>query len=167
MHQAIGERRVEDHCQPVGRYHAAIDDFKTLRRLHPAVRGKNPERGDQRTHGHHHRGKKVQLAPHLVPAKQHHAQETSLEEEGREHFVRQQRPGDGAGEVREAAPIGAKLVGHDQARHHTHAEVDGKDLRPEMVEVTVGVVVGLEPQALQHRKVTGQADGDRREQDVE
>jgi len=36
-----------------------------------------------------------------------------------------------------------------------------------MVEVTVGIVMGLEPQAFQHRKVTRQADGDRREQDVE
>jgi hypothetical protein len=36
-----------------------------------------------------------------------------------------------------------------------------------VIQVTVGVIAGLEPQALEHRQVTRQADGDGREQDME
>ncbi|MNK85557.1 hypothetical protein D3C87_1054420 [compost metagenome] len=85
----------------------------------------------------------MQPTSDLIPAKQHHPEETGLKEESREHFIGQQRPGDGAGEVREATPVGAELVGHDEPRDHAHAEVDGKDLRPEMVEITVGVITGF------------------------
>ncbi|CNM20877.1 Uncharacterised protein [Mycobacterium tuberculosis] len=57
----------------------------------------------------------MQLAPHLVPTEQHDPKETGLKEERREYLVRQQRPGDGAREVREPTPVGTELVGHDQA----------------------------------------------------
>ncbi|MNJ03634.1 hypothetical protein D3C73_1640390 [compost metagenome] len=57
----------------------------------------------------------MQAASDLVPAEQHDAEETGFEEECREHFIGQQRTGDRAGEVREAAPVGAELIGHDQA----------------------------------------------------
>ncbi|MNG14322.1 hypothetical protein D3C84_980650 [compost metagenome] len=109
----------------------------------------------------------MQLAPHLVPAEQHDAQETGFQEERREHFIGQQGTGNGTGEVREATPVGTELIGHDQSGDDPHAEVDGKDLRPEVVQVTVGVVVGFQPQTFEHRQVTRQADGDGREQDVE
>ncbi|MCY1419950.1 hypothetical protein D9M71_355550 [compost metagenome] len=167
VHQAIRERRVEDNRQPVGGYDLTVDDLEALRGLHPAVGCENPERGDQRTDGHHHGGEEVQATPDLVPAKQHDTEEPGLEEECSEHFIGQQRPGHGTGEVREAAPVGAELIGHYQPGNHPHAEVDGKDLRPEMVEVTVGVVMGFQPQAFEYRQVTRQADGDGRKQDVE
>ncbi|MNG39430.1 hypothetical protein D3C84_1275090 [compost metagenome] len=35
-----------------------------------------------------------------------------------------------------------------------------------MVQVAVGVIAGLEPQAFEYRQVTRQANGDGREQDV-
>ena len=111
--------------------------------------------------------KKCKPRPTLFQPNSITPEETGFEEECREHFIGQQRPGDGAGEVREAAPVGAELIGHDQPGDHAHAEVDGKDLRPEMVKVTVGVVMGFQPQAFEHRKVTRQTDGDGREQDVE
>ncbi|MCY1367537.1 hypothetical protein D9M69_544790 [compost metagenome] len=109
----------------------------------------------------------MQATPYPVPAKQHDPEETGLEEEGREHFIGQQRPGDAAGEVGETAPVGAELVGHDQPRDHAHAEVDGKDLRPEMVEIAVGVVVGLQPKPFEHRQEAGQPDGDGGKDNVE
>ncbi|MCY1176360.1 hypothetical protein D9M73_166270 [compost metagenome] len=165
--QAIRERRVEDHREPVHRDYNAVDDFVTLRGLHPAVGGKNPERGNDRTDGHHDRGKEVQATADTVPAKQHDAEETGLEEEGGKHFIGQKRPGDGTGKVGELAPVGTELIGHDQTGDHTHAEVDGKDFRPEVVKVTVDTVVGLQPQAFEHRQVTRQANGDGRKQDVE
>ena len=36
---------------------------------------------------------------------------------------------------RELAPVGAELVRHHQAGDHAHAEVDGEDLRPEVIQV--------------------------------
>ena len=94
----------------------------------------------------------MQAAPYPVPAKQHDPEEARFEEERGEHFIGQQRPGDAAGEVGKTAPVGAELVGHDQPRDHAHAEVDGEDLRPEMVEIAVGVVVGFQPKAFEHRQ---------------
>ncbi|MNH05407.1 hypothetical protein D3C78_624670 [compost metagenome] len=108
----------------------------------------------------------MQATADTVPAKEHDAKETGLEEEGREYFIGEQRPGDGAGEIGKLAPVGTELVGHDQAGDHPHAEVDGKDFRPEMVKVTVDAVVGLQPQAFENSQVARQADGDGREQDV-
>ncbi|MNR06066.1 hypothetical protein D3C85_1221270 [compost metagenome] len=167
MHQTIGEGGVEDHRQPVHRHHAAVDDFEALRGLHPAVGGEDPEGGDDGADGHHHRREEVQARSHAVPAEQHDAEEAGLEEEGGEYLVGQQRPGDRAGKVGEGAPVGAELVGHDQAGDHAHAEVDGKDLRPEVIEVAVDLLPGLQPQPFQHREVAGQANGDGREDDVE
>src|SRR3546814_19037603 len=56
----------------------------------------------------------------------------------------------------------AELVGHDQARDHAHAEIDGKNLDPVKIELAVDRVAGFQPAALQHSQVTGQAYGDRR-----
>ncbi|MCY1420364.1 hypothetical protein D9M71_359800 [compost metagenome] len=102
-----------------------------------------------------------------MPAEQHDAEEAGFEEERGEHFVGQQRAGDAAGEGGELAPVGAELVGHHQAGDHAHAEVDREDLRPEVVEVAVDLLVGLQPQPFEHGQVAGQADGDGGEDDVE
>jgi hypothetical protein len=109
----------------------------------------------------------VQAAPHAVPAEQHDAEETRLEEEGGEHFIGQQWPGDRPGEVRETPPVGTELIGHDQAGDHAHAEVHGENLRPEVIQIAVRLVMGLQPQAFEHRQKTGQADGDGGKQNVE
>ncbi|MNC58950.1 hypothetical protein D3C75_1087230 [compost metagenome] len=138
-----------------------------LRGLHPTVGGKDPEGRDQGAERHHHRGKEVQTTADAVPAKQHDPQEASLEEERGQHLVGEQRAGNGAGEVGEAAPVGAELVGHDQAGNHPHAEVDGEDFRPEVIKVTVDLVVGPQPEAFEDCQVARQANGDGREQDME
>ncbi len=58
MEQAIRKRGIKDNRQPVLRDEMAIFDDKTLRRLHPAIGGKDPEGRDQRAKRHHAGGKK-------------------------------------------------------------------------------------------------------------
>ncbi len=70
----------------------------------------------------------MQAGADAVPAEQHYAEETGFEEEGGQHFIGQQRPGNAAGELGEEAPVGAELIGHHQPGHHAHAEVDGENL---------------------------------------
>ena len=167
MRQPVRERGVEYHGKPVHRDHPAVDNLEALRGVHPAVGGENPEGRNQRTDRHHHRGKEVQARADAVPAKQHDPEEARFEEECGEHFIGQQRPGDRPGKVGERAPIGAELVGHDQPGDHAHAEVDRKNLRPEVVQVAVHLLPRFQPQPFQYGQVTGQADGDGREDDVE
>jgi hypothetical protein len=121
---------------------------------------------DQRAEGHHAGGEQVQAGADPGPAEQHHAEEAGFQEEGGQHFVGQQRAGDVAREFGEKAPVGAELVGHDDARYHAHAEVDGKDAQPEVVQVDEHLASGLEPAHFEHGQVAGQADRDCRKQDV-
>ena len=79
----------------------------------------------------------MQPWPDLVPAEQHDAEEARLEEEGGQHLIGEQRAGDAAGEGGEIAPVRAELVGHHQAGDDAHGEVDGEDLRPEMIEIAI------------------------------
>ncbi len=164
--EAIREGRVEDHRQPVHRHHDTVDDLVPLRRMHPAVGRQNPEGRDQRAERHHHRGEEMQARADAIPAEQHDTEKTRFEEECRQHLVSQQGAGNATGELRKGAPVGAELVGHDDARDHPHAEVDREYLHPEMVEIAIERALGFQPQAFQHRQVTGQADGDGREDDV-
>ena len=75
--------------------------------------------------------------PDLVHAEQHHAEEAGLEEEGGQHLIGHQRADDRPGLVGEHRPVGAELVGHDDARDDAHGEDDGEDLQPvaEQVEI--------------------------------
>ncbi|SMA12964.1 Uncharacterised protein [Klebsiella pneumoniae] len=113
MEQAIRKRGVKDNRQPVLRDEMAIFDDKTLRRLHPAIGGKDPEGRNQRAKRHHAGGKKMQRWRHFIPAKQHHTEESRFKEEGGQHFVQQQRAGNTASELGKSAPVGAELIGHD------------------------------------------------------
>src|SRR3546814_9049087 len=85
----------------------------------------------------------MQPQPHPLPAEQHDAKKAGLKEEGGEDFVGQQWPGNAAREIRKIAPVGAELVGHDQARDHAHAEIDGKNLDPVKIELAVDRVAGF------------------------
>jgi hypothetical protein len=53
------------------------------------------------------------------------------------------------------------------APNDAHAEVDGENPGPVTIEPSVDRVFAPQPQALQHGKVAGNADRDRREDDVE
>src|SRR5690606_37780451 len=63
--------------------------------------------------------------------------------------------------------VGTELVAHHHAGDHAHAEGHGEDLQPEAVQIVVDLAPGLQPQALEHGQVTGQADADGGEDDVE
>ncbi len=127
MQQAEREGRVKDNLEPVNRDHNAVLNGITLRGLHPAVRGEDPEGRDQGAQRHHTGREEVQARTDTVPAEQHHAQEARFEEERGKHFVSQQRTGHAAGKLREATPVGAELIRHDQAGHHAHTKVNGED----------------------------------------
>ncbi|MNV36174.1 hypothetical protein D3C71_1276420 [compost metagenome] len=166
VRQAVRERRVEDHGEPVGGYDAPVQDLVAGGRLHPAVGRQDPRGRHQRAQRHHDGREKVQARAHARPAEQHHAQEAGFQEKGGQHFVGQQRPRHAAREVREKAPVGAELVRHHQAGHHAHAEVDGKDLGPEVVKVAIDGLARAQPEAFQHGQVAGQANRDGGKYDV-
>ncbi|MDT4861548.1 hypothetical protein FQZ97_961570 [compost metagenome] len=102
----------------------------------------------------------MQPRPDAVPAEQHHAQEARFQEEGGQHLIGQQRSGDAARKLREARPVGAELIGHDQAGNDPHAEVQREDLDPELVQGPVHRVLGVEPACFQERQETCQPDRD-------
>ncbi len=167
MGEAIGEARVEDRRQPVGRVGDAVDHLVAGRRLHPAIGGEDPEGGKRGADRHHHAGEDVQPARHPVPAEQHDAEEGRLQEEGGQHLVADQRPDDVADHMREAAPVGAELVGEHDARHHAHGEGHGEDLGEEPRDAVVALMPGGDPQHFQRRDIGREADGEAREDDVE
>lgn len=108
----------------------------------------------------------MQARPHARPAEQHHAEKARLQEERGQHLVGQQGPRDAAGKLGEGAPVGAELVGHHQARHHAHAEVDGEHLAPEMVQIAIHRIARAQPASFEHGEIARQADGDGRKDDV-
>ena len=167
MQQAVREGGVKHHGEPVHRYHLTVDDLIALRGLHPAVGGEDPKGGNNGPQCHHAGGKEVQLRPDFIPAEQHHAEEPGFEEEGGKHFIGQKRAGNTARKLRKAAPVGAKLVGHHQPGDHAHAKVDGKNLRPEMVQRAPDRIFCFQPQPFEYGKVACETNGDGRENNVE
>ncbi|OBX36561.1 hypothetical protein A8U91_00904 [Halomonas elongata] len=109
-----------------------VDEFRTHRRLHPAIGRKDPECRNEGPHRHHDGSEQVNSLWHLVASEQQHAEEGRLEEEGRDHLVAEQGSKEVRGSKGEVAPVGAELEGHDDARHHTHREDHRKDLGQNM-----------------------------------
>ena len=112
MEQAIRKRGVKDNRQPVLRDEMAIFDDKTLRRLHPAIGGKD-QKVETNVPSATMQVVKMQRWRHFIPAKQHHTEESRFKEEGGQHFVQQQRAGNTTSELGKSAPVGAELIGHD------------------------------------------------------
>ena len=102
----------------------------------------------------------MQPRPHAVPAEEHDPEKTGFEKERRQDFIGQQGAGDAARELRKTAPVSAELIGHHQPGYHSHTEVDGEDLRPEMVQRAPGGIFAFQPQAFENRQVARQANGD-------
>jgi hypothetical protein len=115
----------------------------------------------------HDRGEEMQTRSDLFPAEQHYAQKAGFQEESGQDLVGEQRAGDATGEPGEVAPVRPELIGHDEAGDYAHGEIDGEDLRPEMIEVAIDRILAPQPQALEHRQVTRKTYGDGRENDVE
>jgi hypothetical protein len=134
MGQPVGKRRIENDLQPIFREEPAIDDLVPDRSLHPAVGGKNPERGGQRAHRHQQGGDEMHGRRHQLAAEQQHPEEGRLQEECGQALIGQERRDHVAGVVGKAAPVGAELERHDHAGHHPHAEGDREDPQPELGE---------------------------------
>ena len=115
VREAIWEGGIEDHLQPIHGYDTAVVDLEALRCLHPAIGGENPKRRNERPDRHHDGGEEVQARPNPVPPEQRHAQESGFEEEGGQHLVAEQRARNGSCEGGIVAPVGAELIGHDDA----------------------------------------------------
>src|SRR5437763_4010692 len=80
MCEAIGERRVEDHLPPVERMVDALGvGDRAGRRLHPAVRGDDPGRAEERARGHHAACKEVHAFAYSSFAEENDADEAGLE----------------------------------------------------------------------------------------
>jgi len=169
MGEPIGKARVEDDRPPAWARHelAVGGDFMAGRRLHPAIGGENPEGGNECTDSDHHRRGEVQILADPVEAKQHDAEKTGFEKESRQHFVGHQRTDHGAGLVGEYRPVGAKLIGHDDAGHDAHAEDDGENLQPVFEQIEVELLSGPQPQAFEHGEIAGEADGERGKNEME
>ena len=166
VREAIGEARIEDDGEPVGRKSDAVLELVAGRRLHPAIGRQDPERRDRGAGRHHHRRQHVEPGRHPVEAEQQHAEERRLQEERRQHLVAEQRPQHVAGDDREAAPIGAELVGQHDARHHAHRKRDREDLGPEPHQPLVALVAAAQPDRAERGDIGRQADGEARENDV-
>ena len=167
VHEAVGEGRVEHDRPPVlGDELPHVVDREALRRLHPAVDRQDPEgraeraQRDDRGRGH------VQPLAHLLAPEEHDPEEPGLEEEGRQHLIGHQRADHRPGLVGKHRPVGAELVGHHDARHHAHAEGDGKDLLPVLEQRQIGAVAGPQPLRVEHGEIACQTDGEGRKDDV-
>ncbi len=166
MNEPERERRIEDDFQPVERHNSAVDDVETLRRLHPAVRCKDPKRREQRTECDQDRGEKMQAGTDALPAEEHDAEETGFEEKRRQDLVGEQRSVDRAGDAGEAGPVCAELVAHHDTGDDAHAETDRENLRPEEEEFAINQLAGCQPQALEHGEIVREPDADCREDDM-
>ena len=63
-----------------------------------------------------------------------------------------QRADDRAGLEGKDRPVGAELVGYDNARNDPHAEGHRKDLEPVSVEIGVERLAGFEPQRFENEQ---------------
>jgi hypothetical protein len=168
VHEPIRHRRVEDDAEPVlGHELAGGVHGVARRRVHPAVRGQDPERRYERTRGHGQRRREVQTATDALEAEQHHAEEPRFEEERGEHLVRHQRPDHRPRPIGERRPVRAELVGHDDPGHDTHREGDREDLEPILEQGEIRVAAGAQPERLEHGEIARQPDREGGEDEVE
>ncbi len=162
VREAVRERRVEDHGEPVDGVERAVDDLVTLRRLHPRVQAQDPERRQRRADCDERRRDEMHAVRHAVLAEQHDREERRLDEERRQHLVAEQRPADVAGALDEAGPVRAELKAHRDARHDAERERQREDLDPEVIGVLPRLVArGREPDAEEEQQPR-EPDRDRR-----
>ena len=165
--EPVGKRRREDHVEETDHFEAAVrQDAVALRRLHPAIHREDPER---RNHGaardedrrHHVRPLRHELAP-----EEQHAEERGFEEERGQHFVAHQRADDVGGGVRKAAPVGAELKRHHDARDDAHSERHRENLQPERGKPPIDIALGDPPVEFERGNKARQADRESRQKNV-
>jgi hypothetical protein len=167
--EPVRKARVEDDLAPGGGRHELplLVQRPADRRVHPAVDAEDPECRDGGANRDHAGGEEVELLPHPLQPEQHHAQETRLQEKGGQHLIGHERPDDRPGTVGKDRPVGAELIGHDDAGDDAHREGDGEDLQPIFEQVEVNVPARLQPQSFQDREVACEPDREGREDEVE
>ena len=166
VHEAVREGRIEDDLIPVVGHEAAVDDRMADRSLHPTVRGQDPERGQERAHGDHHRCEEMHPWRHELASEEQHAQEAGFEEERHQHLVRHQGTDDVRGEIRVAAPVGPELERHHDPGNHSHPERHCEQAQPELRQAQEDGPAGEHVRAFEHGDVSRESDGERRQQDV-
>src|SRR5205085_11890921 len=85
----------------------------------------------------------------------------------RDDLVGDERPDHVAREFREARPVRAELVAHDNAGDDAEPEGHGEDLYPEPVEVAVDRLTRAQPIELERREPARKPDREGRKDDVE
>ncbi len=167
VREAVGEARIENDGEPVDGIGDAVADLVPGRGLHPAVGGEDPERRERRADRDQHRGKHVDVRRDALPAEQHDAEERGFEEECRQNLVAEQGSEHISDDDREAAPVGAELVGQHDPRHHAHGEAHGEDLGPEARQAMEMVLARDSPAYEEGRDERRETDREAREDDVE
>ena len=88
MAKAIGERRVENHFQPVFYMnHPFSIHPMALRGLHPGIEYQNPKRRKRSARRHNDGSDHVGALADPFAAKQHNAEKTGFEKECGKHFI--------------------------------------------------------------------------------
>ena len=136
------------------------------RGLHPGVDRQYPEGGKQRTDRHHQRRKEMQLRADTFLAEQHDAKKPRLQEKGGQHLIPHQRPDDRPGPIGKDRPVGAELIGHDNARYDAHGEPDGENHLPVVEKFEIPGIFLPQPHPFQYGQIAGKADGKRRKDDM-
>src|SRR5581483_5753309 len=154
MCEAIGEAGIENDFKPARRIGDAVAHLIARRRLHPAVRRENPESGERGADGDGDRGKYVEPAWYAVTAEEEDAEECRLEKESREHLIADKRAKHVAGDRGEAAPVGAELIRHHDARDDAHGEGHGEDPGPQARDIFVNVAAALGPYYFQRGDIS-------------
>ena len=167
VNHPITEGRVEDDLHPARRMSNAIAHLETGGSVHPGDERQNPERGETGADGHEHRRDRVHAVAYALEAEQHDAEKGRLQEECRQYFISQQRPGDIADRVHEAGPVGTELEAHGNAADDPESEGQREHLHPEPVRIHPFLVSCRVEAQLEEQQHPGEADRDHREQDVE
>ena len=166
--EAIGKARVPDDVPPRPRLHELADvvDGEGDRGLHPAVDAEDPEGGDEGADGDHQRRDEVEFLAHPLEPEQHHAEEARFEEEGGQHLIGHQRADDRPRLVGEHRPVGAELVGHDDAADDAHRKGDRENAQPVAEQVEIFLLAGHQPARFEHREKARQPDREGGEDEV-
>jgi hypothetical protein len=145
----------------------AVAHLEAGRRLHPRVQRQNPHRRHGGAEGDEEGGRRMHPVRHAAETEQHDSQENRLEEEGRQHLVGEQRPGDISDRFHEARPVGAELEAHRDAGDDAQSEGEREHLHPEEIGAHPGVVAGAVVAELEEQQHPAERDGDGGEKDVE
>ncbi len=159
--------RAEHDGHPVAGHDPPVDDLVAHGDLHPGIVREDPEGRGHGAERDHAAGEEIEARGDPVAPEQHDAEEARFEQEGGEGLVAQKRSLDRAGLLRQHAPVGAELEGHDDAGDHAHREGDGEDLQPEVEDAPVDRVAGEKPHALDGREPGRQPDREGGKDDVE